>query len=294
MSAGAGGDTQKGCWQHVVAEGDKSQAEREPAALLLRRADCSSLLPFTLVRPSPASALTFFARTLGKPSSRSDLAHLPPHGLLFAAASAVALGCRRSRSTQPAIPAPGEARPHRPGSSSFRRAVWLEIRAFYERPPCPAHSFADRAGSEAGRAVPAAVVLQSVPSPQLRPPTPWATDCSCSSNPSLTSNRNCSASATYSVTAPTEPSAHRTVHLGSNRCLARYASCPPGADLAYGFERCVWPDEARKADEGLDDLIASIARFEREKLGGLKVLGKGKEGASLGPCCHSKQSRRLT
>jgi hypothetical protein len=96
-----------------------------------------------------------------------------------------------------------------------------------------------------------------------------------------------SLSATYSVTAPTEPSAHRTVHLGSNRCLARYAPCPPGADLAYGFERCTWPDEARKADEGLDDLIASIARFEREKLGGQKVLGKGKKGASSPACCSS-------
>lgn len=87
--------------------------------------------------------------------------------------------------------------------------------------------------------------------------------------------------ASYSVTAPVGPSAHRTAHLGSNRCLARYAPCPPGADLAYGFERCVWPDEARKNDEGLDDLIASVRRFERENLGGQKVLGQGKKGAPL-------------
>lgn len=45
----------------------------------------------------------------------------------------------------------------------------------------------------------------------------------------------------------------------------------------------MWPDEARKALEGLDDLVAAVDAFERAKLGGAKVLAKGKEGACLDP-----------
>lgn len=83
------------------------------------------------------------------------------------------------------------------------------------------------------------------------------------------------------MTAPPKPNAHRQPHFSlseRNSCLARYSPCPLGADLSYGFERCTWTDEERKAEEGLDDLCEAVWRFERDSLGGGRVLTEGKEG----------------